>query len=68
MICKVSSNCTYLFCTYLELDMDIDVVICCVELVVIVFKFCTCELLDMDNGVDYDVKLVANVFIYLVNT
>ena len=43
-----------LFCTYLELDMDIDVVICCVELVVIVFKFSTCELLDMDNGVDYD--------------
>ena len=26
----------------------------CVELVVIVFKFCTCELFDMDNGVDYD--------------
>ena len=49
MICKVSSN-----CTYLELDMDIDVVICCVELVVIVFKFSTCELLDMNNGVDYD--------------
>ena len=54
MICKVSSNCTYLFCTYLELDIDIDVVICCVELVTIMFKFCTCELLDMDNGVDYD--------------
>ena len=54
MICKVSSNCTYLSCTYLEFDMDIDVVICCVELVAIVFKFCTCELLDMDNGVDYD--------------
>ena len=34
--------------------MDIDVAICCVELVVIVFKFNTCELLDMDNGVDYD--------------
>ena len=50
MKCKVSSDCTYLFCTYLELDM----VICCVELVVIVFKFCTCELFDMDNGVDYD--------------
>ena len=49
MIRKVSSN-----CTYLELDMEIDVVICCVELVAIVFKFCTCELLDMDNGVDYD--------------
>ena len=29
-------------------------VICCVELVAIVFKFCTCELLGMDNGVDYD--------------
>ena len=54
MICKVSSNCTYLFCTYLELDMDIDVVICCVELVAIVFKFCTCELLNMDNDVNYD--------------
>ena len=49
MICKVSSN-----CTYLELDMDIDVVICCVELVAIVFKFSTCKLFDMDNGVDYD--------------
>ena len=34
--------------------MDIDVVICCVELVASVFKFCICELLDMDNGVDYD--------------
>ena len=44
----------HLFCIYLELDMDIDVVICCVESVVIVFKFSTCELLDMDNGVDYD--------------
>ena len=56
MICKVSSNCTYLFCTYLELefDMDIDVIICCVELVAIVFKFCTCELFYMNNGVDYD--------------
>ena len=54
MICKISSNCTYLFCTYLELDMEIDVFICCVELIAIVFKFCTCELLDMDNGVDYD--------------
>ena len=54
MICKVSSNCTYLFCTYLELDIKIDVVICCVELVAIVFKFCTCELLDMDNDVEYD--------------
>ena len=43
-----------LFCTYLELDMDIDVVICCVELVVIVFKFSTCELFDMDNDVYYD--------------
>ena len=43
-----------MFCTYLELDMDIDVVIYCVELVVIVFKFSTCEFLDMDNSVDYD--------------
>ena len=43
------------FCAYLELDMDIDVIICCVELVAIVFKFCTYELLDMDNGVNYDV-------------
>ena len=34
--------------------MDIDVVIYCVELVVIVFRFSTYELLDMDNGVDYD--------------
>ena len=55
MICKVSSNCTYLFCIYLELDMDIDVAICCVELVVIVFKFFPCKLLDMDNGVEYDI-------------
>ena len=59
MIYKVSSNCTYLFCTYLfctylELDMEIDVIICCIELVTIVFKFCTCELFDMDNGVEYD--------------
>ena len=54
MTCKVSSNCTYLFCTYLELDIKIDVVICCVELVAIMFKFCTCELLDMDNDVEYD--------------
>ena len=54
MICKVSNNCTYLFCTYLELDIDINVVICCVELVAIVFKFCTCKLLDMDNGAEYD--------------
>ena len=57
-----------MFCTYLELDMDIDVVICCVELVAIVFKFCTCELLDMDNGVDFDVKLVAIVLIFHINT
>ena len=57
-----------MFCTYLELDMDIDVVICCVELVAIVFKFCTCEFLDMDNGVDFDVKLVAIVLIFHVNT
>ena len=69
MICKVSSNCTYyLLCTYLELDMDIDVVICCVELVAIVFKFCTCELLDVDNGVDYNFKLVTIVLIFHVNT
>ena len=45
-----------MFCVYLELnmDMDIDVVIYCVELVAFVFKFYICELLDMDNGVDYD--------------
>ena len=43
-----------MFCADLELNMDIDVVICCIELVVIVFKFSTCELLDMDNDVDYD--------------
>ena len=54
MICKVSSN-FLKFCAYLELDMDIDMVICYVELVAIVFKFCTYELLDMDNGVNYDV-------------
>ena len=54
IICKVSNNYTYLFCTYLELDIKIDVVICCVELVAIVFKFCTCKLLDMDNGAEYD--------------
>ena len=57
-----------MFCAYLELNMDIDVVICCVELVTIVFKFCTCELLDMHNGVDYDVKLVTIVLIFHVNT
>ena len=57
-----------MFCTYLELDMNIDVVICCVELVAIVFKFCTCELLDMDNGVDLNVKLVVIVLIFHVNT
>ena len=56
-----------MFYTYLELDMDINVVICCVELVAIVFKFCTCELFDMDNGVNYDVKLVAIVLIFHVN-
>ena len=49
-----------MFCTYLELDMDIDVVICYVELVAIVFKFCICELLD--------IKLVAIVLIFHVNT
>ena len=43
-----------MFCAYLELDMNIGVVIRCVELVAIVFKFSTCELLDMDNGVDYN--------------
>ena len=48
--------------------MDIDMIICCVESVVIVFKFCTCELLDMDNGVHFDVKLVAIVLIFYVNT
>ena len=57
-----------MFCTYLELDMDIDVVICCVELVAIVFKICIFELLGMDNGMDYDVKLVAIVLIFHVNT
>ena len=57
-----------MFCTYLELDMDIDVVICCVELVAVVFKFCTCELHNMDNGLDFDVKLVAIVLIFHVNT
>ena len=57
-----------MFCTYLELDMDIDVVICCVELVAIVLKFYTCELLDMDNGVDYYVQLIAIVLIFHVNT
>ena len=43
-----------MFCAYHELDMNIDVVICCVEFVAIVFKFSTCELLDMENGVNYD--------------
>ena len=57
-----------MFCNYLELDMDIDVVICCVELVAIVFKFCTYELLDMDNDVDFDVKLVVIILIFHVNT
>ena len=57
-----------MFCIYLKLDMNIDVVICCIDLVAIVFKFCTCELLDMDNGVDFDVKLVAIVLIFHVNT
>ena len=57
-----------MFCAYLKLDMDIDVVICCVELVAIVFKFCTCKLLDMDNDVNYNVKLVAIVLIFHVNT
>ena len=53
-----------MFCTYLELD----VVIFCVELVAIVLKFCTCKLFDMDNGVDFDVKLVAIVLIFHINT
>ena len=62
MISKVSSN-FLKFCTYLELDMDIDVIICCVELVVIVFKFSTCELFDMDiDVVICCVELVAIVF------
>ena len=43
-----------MFFAYFKLDMDIDVIIYCVELVAIVFKFCTCELLDTDNGVNYD--------------
>ena len=57
-----------IFCAYLKLDMDINVVICCVELVGIVIKFCTCELLDMDNDVNYNVKLVAIILIFHVNT
>ena len=57
-----------MFCAYFKLDMDIDVVICCVELVVIVFKFCIYELLGMDNDVDYNVKFVAIVLIFYVNT
>ena len=57
-----------MFCTYLELDMDIDMTIRCVKLVAIVFKFCTCELFDMDNDVDYDVKLVAILLIFHINT
>ena len=42
------------FCAYLELDIDIDVVICYIKLVAIVLKFYTCELLNMDNVVEYD--------------
>ena len=57
-----------MFYVYLKLDMDINVVICCVELVAIVFKFYTCELLDMNNDVNYNVKLVAIVIIFHVNT
>ena len=57
-----------IFCAYLKLDMDINVVICCVELVAIVVKFCTCELVDMDNDVNYNVKLVAIILIFHVNT
>ena len=48
--------------------MDIDVVICYAELAAIMFKFCTCELHDMDNGMNYDIKLVAIVLIFHVNT
>ena len=53
-----------MFCTYLELDMDIDVIICCIELVVIVIKiFCTYLELDMDiDVVICCVELVAIVF------
>ena len=57
-----------MFCAYLKLDMDINVVIFCVKLVAIVFKFYTCEFLDMDNDVDYNVKLVAIILIFHVNT
>ena len=57
-----------MFCAYLKLDMNINVVICCVELVAIVVKFCTCELVDMDNDVNYNVKLVAIILIFHVNT
>ena len=57
-----------MFCAYLKLDMDINVIICCVELITIVFKFCIYELLDMDNDVDYNAKLVAIVLIFYVNT
>ena len=57
-----------IFCAYLKLDMDINVVICCVKLVAIVFKFYTCEFLDMDNDVDYNVKLVEIILIFHVNT
>ena len=57
-----------MFCAYLKLDMDINVVICCVKLVAIVFKFYICEFLDMDNDVDYNVKLVAIILIFHVNT
>ena len=68
MICKPGVIVIEMFCTYLELDMDIDVVIYCVELVAIVFKFCTCELLDMNNGMDFDVKSVTIILIFYVNT
>ena len=57
-----------MFGAYFKLDMDINVVICCVKLVAIVFKFYICEFLDMDNDVDYNVKLVAIVLIFYVNT
>ena len=55
-----------MFCAYLKLDMDINVVICCVKLVAIVFKFYICKFLD--NDVDYNVKLVAIILIFHVNT
>ena len=49
-----------MFCTYIELDMAIDMIICYVELVAIMFKFFICKLLN--------IKLVAIVLIFHVNT